>query len=96
MNNTINTKRDSILHPTWIATVNEENAVLHNHSIVIHEGRIIDLLPTKDVLNHYSSDVEIKLENQLLIPGLINSHTHSPMSLMRGLSDDLPPYGLVK
>jgi 5-methylthioadenosine/S-adenosylhomocysteine deaminase len=42
------------------------------------------------MLAKYSSDVEIKLEHHVLIPGLINTHTHSPMSLMRGLADDLP------
>ena len=83
-------KIDTILHPTWIASVDEKNTVHHNHSIVIHEGRIHDIQPKNAILDKYISDVEITLENQLLIPGLINAHTHSPMSLMRGLADDLP------
>ena len=81
---------DSILHPTWIATVDLQNTLLHNYSIAMHKGRIHDIQPKQDILNNYSSDVEVVLENQLLMPGLINSHTHSPMSLMRGLADDLP------
>ena len=85
-----NTKIDSILHPKWIASVDEENTVHHNYSVAIHGGRIHDVLPKQDILDKYSSDVEITLENQLLIPGLVNSHAHSPMSLMRGLADDLP------
>ena len=56
---------------------------------MIHDGRIHDLQPKQDILDKYTSDVEINLDNQLLIPGLINTHTHSPMSLMRGLADDL-------
>ena len=83
-------KTDSIIHATWIASVDEKNTVHHNHSIAIHDGRIHDIQSKQDILNKYSSDVEITLENQLLIPGLINSHTHSAMSLMRGLADDLP------
>ncbi len=83
-------KIDSIIHTTWIASVDEKNTVHHNHSIAIHDGRIHDLQPKQDILNKYSSDVEINLDNHVLIPGLINSHTHSPMSLMRGLADDLP------
>ena len=85
-----NTKIDSILHPKWIASIDEENTVHHNYSVAIHGGRIHDVLPKQDILDKYSSDVEITLENQLLIPGLVNSHAHSPMSLMRGLADDLP------
>ena len=83
-------KIDTIIHATWIAPVDKENTTLNNYSIAIHEGRIHDLLPKQDLLDKYSSDVELNLENQLLIPGLINTHTHSPMSLMRGLADDLP------
>ena len=83
-------KIDTIIHATWIAPVDQENTTLNNYSIAIHEGRIHDLLPKQDLLDKYSSDVELNLENQLLIPGLINTHTHSPMSLMRGLADDLP------
>ena len=83
-------KIDSILHPTWIASVDDQNTVHHSYSIAIHKGRIHDLQPKQTILDKYSSDVEINLYNQLVIPGLINSHTHSPMSLMRGLADDLP------
>lgn len=83
-------KIDTILHPTWIALVDYKNTVRHGYSVAIHEGRIHDIQPKQAILNKYQSDVEISLENQLLIPGLVNSHTHSPMSLMRGLADDLP------
>ena len=83
-------KIDTIIHPTWIALVDYKNTVHHGYSIAIHEGRIHDIQPKQAILNKYQSDVEISLENQLLIPGLVNSHTHSPMSLMRGLADDLP------
>lgn len=90
MNNTKTTKIDTIIHPTWIITVDDKNTVHQNYSIAIHEGRIHNLLPKQGLLEKYSSDVEINLTNQALIPGLINSHTHSAMSLMRGLADDLP------
>lgn len=81
---------DTIVHATWVVPVEPKNTVLQHHSLAIHEGRIHDLLPKQEILDKYSSDVEINLEQQVLIPGLINTHTHSPMSLMRGLADDLP------
>ena len=83
-------KVDSILHPTWIATVDTKSTVLNDYSIAIHEGRIHEIQSKQAVLEKYESDVEVVLDNQLLIPGLINTHTHSAMSLMRGLADDLP------
>jgi len=83
-------KIDTIIHATWIAPVEPIDTLYHNYSIAIHEGRIKDLSPKQEILNKYSSDVEVELTNHLLIPGLVNTHTHSPMSLMRGLADDLP------
>ena len=83
-------KIDTIIHATWIVPVEPESTVHQDYSIAVHEGRIHDLAPKKDILNKYTTDVEINLVNQVLIPGLINTHTHSPMSLMRGLADDLP------
>lgn len=83
-------KIDTIIHATWIVPVEPENTVHHHYSIAVHEGRIHDLAPKRDILNKYTTDVEINLVDQVLIPGLINTHTHSPMSLMRGLADDLP------
>lgn len=84
------TKIDTIIHSTWIATVDPENTLQQDYSIAIHEGRIHDLLPRQQLLSKYSTDVEIDLDNHLLIPGLVNTHTHSAMTLMRGLADDLP------
>lgn len=83
-------KIDTMIHPTWIAPVDPKNTLHQNFSIAIHMGRIHDILPKEEMLSKYTTDVEINLDNQLLIPGLINTHTHSPMSLMRGLADDLP------
>lgn len=70
-------------------TENDER-VLSNHSIVIQDGRILDILSTEDAKQKYSSTSEIDYGHHILIPGLINSHTHAAMSLFRGLANDLP------
>lgn len=81
---------DTIIHATWIVPVEPTNTILLNHSIAIRKGKIHNILPRQEMIDKYDADNEITLENQVLIPGLINAHTHSPMSLMRGLADDLP------
>jgi len=80
---------DTLIHGRWIAPVEPDDAVHAHHSLVVHEGRIIDLLPSDRVHERYAADSEHTLDRHLLIPGLINAHTHAAMSLLRGLADDL-------
>ena len=80
---------DLLIEPTWIAPV-EPDVLLTNHAVAIRHGRIVDVLPTPDAHQRYHTEHRVTLEGQILIPGLINLHTHAAMSLMRGLADDLP------
>ncbi len=80
----------TIIHARWIVPVEPDGAALENHSLVIHEGLILDLLPTRDAQQKYTSQHVLTLNEHALIPGLINAHTHAAMTLFRGLADDLP------
>ncbi len=81
---------DTILHARWVLPVTELDPVLHNHSIVIDDGRITDILPSENCAQQYTTSIEKNYPQHLLMPGLINAHTHSPMSLLRGIANDLP------
>ena len=81
---------DSLLHCRWIAPVEPANTLLAQHSLVVQEGRIMDILPSGQARERYTADIEHDLDEHLLIPGLVNAHTHAAMSLLRGLADDLP------
>ena len=81
---------DTLIHARWIVPVEPDDAVYAHHSLAVSEGRIVDLLPTGEARAAYRGDVEHDLDHHLLIPGLINTHTHAAMSLLRGLADDLP------
>ncbi len=81
---------DTLLEPRWIITVNDDNEVLENHSLAIHNGVIVDILPTQQASKQYQANNTLQLEGHALLPGFINSHTHAAMSLYRGLADDLP------
>ncbi len=80
---------DLLIEPTWIAPV-DPDVLLTNHAVAIRQGRIVDVLPTPDAHQRYLPEQRVTLEGQILIPGLINLHTHAAMALMRGLADDLP------
>ncbi|MGB5178380.1 MAG: TRZ/ATZ family hydrolase [Gammaproteobacteria bacterium] len=81
---------DTLIHSRWIAPVEPAATLLEHHSVAIHEGRIQAILPTEQALSSYTASIEHALHRHLLIPGLINAHTHAAMSLLRGLADDLP------
>ena len=83
-------KVDTIINAKWVIPVEPAGVCLTEHSLVIKDGRISDILPQQDCSNQYHSDHTVSLNTHALIPGLVNSHTHAAMSLFRGMADDLP------
>ena len=79
-----------IISARWIIPVEPRGVVLEHHSIVMTNGRIAAILPTGDARDHYPDALETSLGHHVLVPGLINLHTHAAMTLMRGLADDTP------
>jgi 5-methylthioadenosine/S-adenosylhomocysteine deaminase len=81
---------DFLAHPRWLIPVEPDRIVLAQHSIAVRDGSIVDILPQADARARYRAATDYELPGHALIPGLVNLHTHAAMSLMRGLSDDLP------
>jgi 5-methylthioadenosine/S-adenosylhomocysteine deaminase len=81
---------DTLIHARWIAPVEPAGVVLEHHSLAIHAGRIIELLPCWQAQEKYRATEVYERNDHLLIPGLVNTHTHAAMSLLRGLADDMP------
>ena len=81
---------DTLIHARWIVPVEPEGRVLEHHSLAIDRGRIVAVLDRRDVDTRYQPKETIDLPDHVLIPGLVNAHTHAAMSLFRGMADDLP------
>jgi 5-methylthioadenosine/S-adenosylhomocysteine deaminase len=79
-----------IISASWIFTSNSEGQLLSDYSIVIENDKIIDLVPQDKVFDEYEANDTYQLTDHILIPGLINTHTHAAMSLFKGFADDLP------
>ncbi len=79
---------DLIISPKWLIPVVPENVCLENHSLVIHQGHIVDILPADAAFERYIASETVKLDTHALIPGLVNAHTHAAMTLLRGIADD--------
>ena len=80
---------DLLIEARWIAAV-APDVVLKNHAVAIRDGRILDILPCSQARTRYQANERVSLDEHILIPGLVNLHTHAAMTLMRGLADDLP------
>ena len=82
-------KIDLLIEARWIAPV-EPDTVLKNHAVAIHQGQITALLPTSEARARFRPEKRVTLDDHILIPGLVNLHSHAAMNLMRGIADDLP------
>lgn len=81
---------DLMIEVRWLLPIVPNNVLLEHMCVAINNGVIIEIA-TIDTLRHKYLAVEIvSLGDAVLMPGLINLHTHAAMSLMRGLADDLP------
>jgi 5-methylthioadenosine/S-adenosylhomocysteine deaminase len=76
---------DLRIEARWIVPMNTPGKVLENHTLVIRDGRIVDLLPTAAAAARYAATVVVQRPAHLLMPGMINAATHAATSLFRGI-----------
>ncbi|MEK7843477.1 MAG: TRZ/ATZ family hydrolase, partial [Pseudomonadota bacterium] len=77
-------KIDTLLAARWIVPVEPAGTLLHDHAIAIDQGTIRAILPHAEAQSRFAPSERIVLDQHVLIPGLVNLHTHAAMSLMRG------------
>lgn len=81
---------DLIVLGRYVVTQDEGRPVIENGAVAVRDGIIVAVDTAAHIQEKYSADEEIKGDDRVLMPGLINGHTHTSMSLFRGLADDLP------
>jgi 5-methylthioadenosine/S-adenosylhomocysteine deaminase len=81
---------DLQIEARWIIPIEPQGVVLEGHAVVVDADRIVAILPVAAAREQFEARERVELGEHALIPGLINAHTHNPMTLMRGLADDLP------
>ena len=80
----------TLLSARWVVPVEPAGAVLDDHAVAVRDGKIEAVLPAAQAAARFPGYEKLVLGNHVLIPGLVNAHTHAAMSLLRGLADDLP------
>ena len=86
----MNESVDLLINARWTAPVQPSGIVLDEHAVAVRAGRIVAVLPQAEARARFVAVRTVELPRHLLIPGLVNLHTHAAMSLLRGIADDLP------
>jgi len=80
---------DTLIHARHVVPIEPDGQVLDDHAVVVADGLIVAVLPSAEARATFSAVDVVERPNHVLMPGLVNTHTHAAMTLMRGLSDDL-------
>lgn len=75
---------DTLLSARWIVPIEPAGVVLEAHSLAIHQGRILALLPSAHAKRRFAPRETIERPAHVLLPGLVNAHTHAASSLLHG------------
>jgi len=81
---------DTVIHNCTIITVNPESEIIEYGIICIKNGRLEQISTQNHDQELPDSNDVIDAKGGIVMPGLVNTHTHLPMTLFRGLADDLP------
>jgi 5-methylthioadenosine/S-adenosylhomocysteine deaminase len=80
---------DLAVSAAWIVPI-EPEGVLAGHTLLVDGGRVVAIEPDAVAARDYAARERIALPRHVLMPGLVNAHTHTAMTLLRGIADDLP------
>lgn len=81
---------DLLIEPRWVLPIEPDDAVLEGYAVAVDGERIVAVLPVAEARRRYAPRETVCLSEHVLMPGLVNAHTHNPMTLLRGVADDLP------
>ncbi|MBD2597963.1 amidohydrolase [Nostoc spongiaeforme FACHB-130] len=80
---------EMIVGGDFVVTMNDAQPVIKNGAVAINNGKIVALDTEDKILAAYRASKRLPGEGKVLMPGLVNGHSHTAMVLFRGLADDL-------
>ena len=80
---------DTIIRGDHVVTMDPSGAIIEDGAVVISDGIIIAVGPANEIEARYEARQVIDGSGRILMPGLVNGHTHAAMTLLRGVADDL-------
>ena len=79
---------DFIVKGRYVVTMDTERRVIEGGAVAIRDGAIVAVDTMDTLLERYKAGKTLGDDESIVIPGLINTHTHIPMTLFRGIADD--------
>jgi len=82
-------KVDVILTNALILTMDKDFTQYTSGALAVRGDSIVAVGSADEITKEYTADETVDCGGKILMPGLVNAHTHVPMTLLRGLADDL-------
>ncbi|MBD8524785.1 TRZ/ATZ family hydrolase [Pseudomarimonas arenosa] len=79
-----------VIEAGWVVPVEPHATVWRDHAVALAGDRILAIGSRAELAQRFPQAPRVLRPEAILLPGLINAHTHNPMTLMRGVADDLP------
>src|SRR5258708_2222077 len=80
---------DLIVSGGTVVTMDAKRAIYEDGSVAVKGDSIVAVGPRDEIENRYTALQTIDAKGRLVLPGFVNGHTHVPMTLFRGLHDDV-------
>ncbi|MBG0789549.1 MAG: amidohydrolase [Desulfovibrionaceae bacterium] len=81
---------DLLVRADAVVTQDAERRVLDDAAVAVRDGVVVEVGGRSGMEARYDPGQRLDLSGKMLLPGLVNAHTHLPMTLLRGFADDLP------
>ena len=80
---------DTLLTNGMVLTMNDDFDIYPEGAVAVAGDSIVAVGPADEVAAQVDAKETIDCGGQIILPGLVNAHTHVPMALLRGMADDL-------
>ena len=87
---------DLLIHGGDVLTVDEDGTVVRDGAVAVHEGEIVAVGRAEELGTRFTATESIDAADCLVLPGLVNTHTHLAMTLLRGRADDVTLKGFLE
>ena len=81
---------DILINNGWVLTMDSENALFEKGAVAVSGDRIVAVGEGRALTASYKAGKTVDARGGIVMPGLVNAHTHAAMTCFRGIADDLP------